>query len=151
MLFTHAKKIGEKTAGSRVPDVAITVPVYFTNRERNAILDAAQIAGLNVLSLLNEPTAFALNYATDVLKRANELEPLNVLFIDDGHGALQASVVRFERYVNPKSKKNATQVTNLGSSWNRKIRYLESILLRDFLPLAVVNWSSDSPITSSDN
>eukprot|EP01128_Nolandella_sp_AFSM9_P005184 TRINITY_DN2479_c0_g2_i1.p1 TRINITY_DN2479_c0_g2~~TRINITY_DN2479_c0_g2_i1.p1 ORF type:complete len:968 (-),score=344.72 TRINITY_DN2479_c0_g2_i1:18-2822(-) len=134
MIFSHAKKIGENTAGTRVSDVAITVPVYFTAIERAAILDAAQIAGFNVLTLVNEPTAFAVNYATDYLGKADNLEAQDVMFIDGGHGSLQVSVFHYEAFVHPKTKKNATMVTTLASVWDRDIsgREIERRLVEHF-------------------
>lgn len=66
------------------------MPVYFTDAERRAVLDAAVTAGLNVLRLLNETTATALCYG--IYKQdlpAPEEKPRNVVFVDSGAASLQ--------------------------------------------------------------
>lgn len=74
------------------------VPSYFTNAERKALLDAAAIAGLNVLRLFNETTATALAYG--IYKQdlpAPEDKPRNVVFVDCGHASLQVSACAFHK------------------------------------------------------
>lgn len=57
--------MAEKEDGGRIVDCAITVPVFFTQDERQALIDAASVAGLNVLSLINQGTALGINYGAD--------------------------------------------------------------------------------------
>ena len=76
--------------GSPITDCVLTVPTYFAEPERAAVLAAAQIAGVNCLRLLNETTATALAYGiykTDLPADA----PVNVAFVDAGANSLQAS------------------------------------------------------------
>ncbi|XP_050688436.1 heat shock 70 kDa protein 4-like isoform X2 [Eriocheir sinensis] len=98
MLFTKLKLTAEQALGIKVNDVVIGVPVYFTDAERRAMLDAAVTAGLNVLRLLNETTATALCYG--IYKQdlpAPEEKPRNVVFVDCGAASLQVSVVAFNK------------------------------------------------------
>ncbi|XP_034658028.1 heat shock 70 kDa protein 4 isoform X2 [Drosophila subobscura] len=96
MLFTKLKETSAAAMQTQVNDCVIACPIFFTNAERRALLDAAQIAGLNVLRLLNETTATALAYGfykNDLF----EEKPKNVIFIDFGHSALQVSACSFTK------------------------------------------------------
>ncbi|XP_012287319.1 97 kDa heat shock protein isoform X2 [Orussus abietinus] len=98
MLFTKLKEISETALQTAVNDCVISVPSYFTQSERQALLDAARIAGLNVLRLLNETTATALCYG--IYKQdlpAPEAAPRHVVFVDCGYAALQVSVCAFHK------------------------------------------------------
>lgn len=63
LLLAHLKSEAEKVTGQRIDGAVITVPAYFANAERLDTLDAASMAGINVLRIINEPTAAALNYS----------------------------------------------------------------------------------------
>src|ERR671938_1606398 len=76
-----------KYLGEKVTDVVITVPAYFNDAQRTATRDAGKIAGLNVLRIINEPTAAALAYGLD--KKASE----TVLVFDLGGGTFDISVL----------------------------------------------------------
>jgi molecular chaperone DnaK len=76
-----------KYLGEKVKDVIITVPAYFNDAQRQATKDAGQIAGLNVLRIINEPTAAALAYGLD--KKKNE----KILVFDLGGGTFDVSVL----------------------------------------------------------
>ena len=98
MLFTKLKETSETALQAQVNDCVIAVPIFFTNAERMALLDAATIGGLNVLRLLNETTAVALSYG--FYKQdlpALEEKPRNVIFVDFGHASLQVSAVAFNK------------------------------------------------------
>ena len=98
MLFTKLKEDSAKELKTQINDCVITVPSYFTNAERKALLDAAAISGLNVLRLLNETTATALSYG--FYKQdlpAVEENPRNVIFVDCGHASLQVSACAFHK------------------------------------------------------
>ncbi|XP_043803060.1 heat shock 70 kDa protein 4 isoform X1 [Apis laboriosa] len=98
MLFTKLKDISETALQTIVNDCVISVPSYFTQAERQALLDAARIAGLNVLRLFNETTATALCYG--IYKQdlpAPETPPRNVVFVDCGYASLQVSICAFHK------------------------------------------------------
>ncbi|MDD4239471.1 MAG: molecular chaperone DnaK [Desulfotomaculaceae bacterium] len=76
-----------KYLGEKVTDAVITVPAYFNDAQRSATKDAGKIAGLNVLRIINEPTAAALAYGLD--KKANE----TILVFDLGGGTFDVSVL----------------------------------------------------------
>lgn len=98
MLFTKLKDDAAKELKTQINDCVITVPSFFTNAERQALLDAAGISGLNVLRLVNETTATALSYG--FYKQdlpAPEEKSRNVIFVDCGHSSLQVSACAFHK------------------------------------------------------
>jgi heat shock protein 1/8 len=80
MVLTKMKQTAEAYLGSEVKDVVITVPAYFNDSQRQATKDAGMIAGLNVLRIINEPTAAALAYGLDKKKTGEQ----NVIIFDCG-------------------------------------------------------------------
>ncbi|XP_055908529.1 heat shock 70 kDa protein 4 isoform X2 [Eupeodes corollae] len=96
MLFTKLKETSTSALQAQVNDCVIACPIYYTNAERKALLDAASIAGLNVLRLMNETTATALSYGF-YKQDLPEDKPRNVVFVDCGHSALQVSVCAFTK------------------------------------------------------
>ena len=64
-ILTHLKQRAEETLGDELQGAVITVPAYFDDAQRQGTKDAAQFTGLNVLRLLNEPTAAAIAYGLD--------------------------------------------------------------------------------------
>ena len=80
MVLTKMKQTAEAYLGGEVKDAVITVPAYFNDSQRQATKDAGIIAGLNVLRIINEPTAAALAYGLD-RKKAGEQ---NVIIFDCG-------------------------------------------------------------------
>lgn len=80
MVLTKMKEIAETYIGEKVTDAVITVPAYFGDSQRQATKDAGVIAGLNVLRIINEPTAAAIAYGMDN-KTSTEK---NVLIFDCG-------------------------------------------------------------------
>lgn len=98
MLFTKLKVDAAVALQTQIYDCVITVPSYFTNSERKALLDAAGIAGLNCLRMVNETTATALSYG--FYKQdlpAPEEKPRNVIFVDFGHSSIQVSACAFNK------------------------------------------------------
>ncbi|GBF90729.1 heat shock protein 70 kDa-like [Raphidocelis subcapitata] len=96
MVIVDLKKIAEKEGGAPVYDCALSVPVFYTEPERRAMLAATQIAGLNCLRLVNETTATALAYGiykTDL----PETDAVNVAFVDMGHASTELTIVAFKR------------------------------------------------------
>ncbi|KAK3820162.1 MAG: Hsp70 protein-domain-containing protein [Benniella sp.] len=92
MQFALAKKQAEETAGESIKDVVITVPPYFSQAERQAVLDSAHLAGLHVLSLVHDESAVALNYA---MTRTFPQEQCHI-FYDMGAGSTVASLACFQ-------------------------------------------------------
>jgi heat shock protein 1/8 len=80
MILTKMKDIAEAYIGKPVKDAVITVPAYFNDAQRQATKDAGVIAGLNVLRIINEPTAAAIAYGLD----KNHKTETNVLIFDNG-------------------------------------------------------------------
>ncbi|XP_008202915.1 heat shock 70 kDa protein 4L isoform X1 [Nasonia vitripennis] len=98
MLFTKLKDTSVTALQTAVNDCVISVPSYFTQAERQALLDAARIAGLNVLRLFNETTATALTYG--IYKQdlpPPDAAPRNVVFVDCGYASLQVSICAFHK------------------------------------------------------
>merc|ERR1719259_451772 len=98
MLFTKLKTTAEEALNAKVKDVVISCPSYFTDCERRGLLDAAYMAGLNVLKLMNDTTATALSYG--IYKQdlpAPEEKPRNVVFVDAGHSGIQVSACSFTK------------------------------------------------------
>lgn len=98
MLFTKLKETSEVALKKPIKDCVITVPSFYTSAERQALIGAAEIAGLNILHLLNETTSVALLYGfykTDL--PPPEEKPLNVVFVDFGQSQLQVSVCAYNR------------------------------------------------------
>ncbi|KAI0762180.1 heat shock protein [Trametes elegans] len=80
-----------------VSDVVITVPGWYTDIQRRALLDAAQIAGLNCLRLINDTTAVALGYGITKSDLPEPENPRHVVFVDVGHSSASVSVVAFSK------------------------------------------------------
>jgi heat shock protein 5 len=94
MILEKMKKIAEKHLGGLVTSAVITVPAYFNHAQRKATIDAAKIAGLNVIRILNKPTAAALAYRYERL--AGQWECENILAFDLGGGKLDISVIHVD-------------------------------------------------------
>merc|ERR1719327_979186 len=93
MILTKMKETAEAYLGSEVKDAVVTVPAYFNDSQRQATKDAGVISGLNVLRIINEPTAAAIAYGLDKKKGANEC---NVLIFDLGGGTFDVSILTIE-------------------------------------------------------
>lgn len=92
MILTKMKSISESFLGKDVKDAVITVPAYFNDGQRQATKDAGTIAGLNVLRIINEPTAAAIAYGLD---KSTDKEK-NVLIFDCGGGTFDVSLLTIE-------------------------------------------------------
>jgi len=93
MILTKMKETAEAYLGQDVKDAVITVPAYFNDSQRQATKDAGVISGLNVLRIINEPTAAAIAYGLDKKKGAAEC---NVLIFDLGGGTFDVSILTIE-------------------------------------------------------
>lgn len=91
MVLSKMKEIAEAYLGKEVKNAVVTVPAYFNDSQRQATKDAGAIAGLNVLRIINEPTAAAIAYGLD--QKGNEK---NVLIFDLGGGTFDVSLLTIE-------------------------------------------------------
>lgn len=98
MLLQHAKDITAAVGEKVVKDCVITVPSSFTQHEREAVFAAAAIADLNVLSLIEENTAAALQYAIDHNPAPTVGDIKTVMFYNLGATTTQASIARYSSY-----------------------------------------------------
>jgi len=94
MILVKMKEIAEAYLGSDVTDAVITVPAYFNDGQRQATKDAGAIAGLNVLRIINEPTAAAIAYGLD--KKAKGDGEQNILIFDLGGGTFDVSILTID-------------------------------------------------------
>ncbi|KAH9714512.1 Heat shock 70 kDa protein 14 [Citrus sinensis] len=123
MLLSNLKAIAESNLNAAVVDCCIGIPVYFTDLQRRAVIDAATIAGLHPLRLFHETTATALAYGiykTDL----PENDQLNVAFVDIGHASLQVCIAGFKK----------GQLKILGHSFDRSVggRDFDEVLFQHF-------------------
>ncbi|KAK2416959.1 heat shock cognate 70 kDa protein [Trifolium repens] len=95
MVLTKMREIAEAYLGTTVNDAVITVPAYFNNSQRQATRDAGVIAGLNVMRILNEPTAAAIAYGLS--KKPFNYGLRHGFIFDLGGGTLDVSVLTFEK------------------------------------------------------
>lgn len=122
-IFVDLREMAEKEQGGPVNEAVCSVPVFYTEPERHAMLAAAQVGGLNCLRLLDDTTATALAwgiYKTDL----PENDPHHVVFVDVGYAATQVCVVAF--------KKGELQV--LANAWDRSLggRDFDAVLFDHF-------------------
>ncbi|XP_045782116.1 heat shock protein 68-like [Maniola jurtina] len=92
MVLTKMKETAEAYLGTTVRDAVVTVPAYFNDSQRQATKDAGAIAGLNVLRIINEPTAAALAYGLDKNLKGER----NVLIFDLGGGTFDVSILTID-------------------------------------------------------
>jgi len=92
MVLTKMKETAEAYLGTTVKDAVITVPAYFNDSQRQATKDAGAIAGLNVMRIINEPTAAALAYGLDKNLKGER----NVLIFDLGGGTFDVSILTID-------------------------------------------------------
>ncbi|KAL2893958.1 Heat shock cognate 70 kDa protein [Bienertia sinuspersici] len=92
MVLSKMKEIADSYLGTTVKDAVVTVPAYFNNLQRQATKDAGTIAGLNVMHIINEPTAAAIAYGLDKKGTGKR----NVLVFDLGGGTFDVSLVTLE-------------------------------------------------------
>lgn len=92
MVLTKMKEVAEAYLGQTIKDAVVTVPAYFNDSQRQATKDAGTIAGLNVIRIINEPTAAALAYGLE----KNLIGEKNVLIFDLGGGTFDVSVLTID-------------------------------------------------------
>ncbi|XP_076607074.1 hypoxia up-regulated protein 1 [Chaetodon auriga] len=105
MVLNYSCGLAQDFAEQPIKDAVITVPAFFNQAERRAVLQAAQMAGLKVLQLINDNTAVALNYG--VFRRKDiDNTAKNVMFYDMGSGSTTATIVSYQTI---KTKESGTQ------------------------------------------
>jgi L1 cell adhesion molecule like protein len=92
MVLNKMREVAEAYLGKKVDKAVITVPAYFNDSQRQATKDAGIIAGLNVLRIINEPTAAAIAYGLD----RKEVQERNILIFDLGGGTFDVSILSIE-------------------------------------------------------
>ena len=90
MVLTKMKEIAESYSGKKIKNAIVTVPAYFDNSQRQSTKDAGVISGLNVVRVLNEPTAAAIAYGLD------EKAEKNILVFDLGGGTFDVSILTID-------------------------------------------------------
>ena len=93
LIIKKLKNDAERYLGEEITDAVITVPAYFNDAERTATLHAGQLAGLNVLQIINEPTSAALAYGLDKLDSDQ-----TVFVFDLGGGTFDVTIMRIENH-----------------------------------------------------
>jgi L1 cell adhesion molecule like protein len=127
MVLLKMKEISEAYLGREVKNAVVTVPAYFNDSQRQATKDAGVIAGLNVLRIINEPTAAAIAYGLD--KKGAEK---NVLIFDLGGGTFDVSLLTIEEGIF--EVKATAGDTHLGGEDfdNRMVEYFQTEFKRKF-------------------
>ncbi|KAF1949709.1 heat shock protein Hsp88 [Byssothecium circinans] len=125
MYLTKIKTTASAELKLPVSDVVLSCPVWYTDSQRRALLDAAEIAGLKCLRLTNDTTATALGYGiTKTDLPAPEEKPRRVVFVDIGHSNYTASVVEFKK----------GELAVKATAWDRHFggRYIDKALVDHF-------------------
>merc|ERR1719392_53559 len=110
MMFTKVKEIVRQDQGEEIATCVVSVPVYFTETQRSAVLDAGKVAGLSIVQLMNDTSALALAYGKTKSEELEEDEakPRYVVLVDVGASGVQSSLVGVSR----------RKATVLGTSWS---------------------------------
>merc|ERR1712216_979747 len=128
MVLVKMREIGEAFLGKDVPSAVITVPAYFNDSQRASTKDAGAISGLNVLRIINEPTAAAIAYGLDKGSTAER----NVLIFDLGGGTFDVSLLTIEEGIF--EVKSTAGDTHLGGEDfdNRLVNHFQQEFKRKF-------------------
>jgi len=96
MVLTKMKQTAEAYLGTRVRNAVVTVPAYFNDSQRQATKDAGEIAGMNVLRIVNEPTAAAIAYGLDEKAKEKSASESSILIFDMGGGTFDVSILTLQ-------------------------------------------------------
>lgn len=110
MQFSYVKQLAEALAEEKVTDVIVTVPPFYSQFQRDAVVDAIEIAGLRTLALINDGTAVAVNYA---MTRTFPTPEYHIVF-DAGASSIRATVVSFST----SNSTSGTQITVAGVGYD---------------------------------
>uniref|UniRef100_A0A673WK15 Hypoxia up-regulated protein 1 n=1 Tax=Salmo trutta TaxID=8032 RepID=A0A673WK15_SALTR len=132
MVLNYSRGLAQDFAEQPIKDAVITVPAFFNQAERRAVLQAAQMAGVKVLQLINDNTAVALNYGVFRRKDINSTAQ-NMMFYDMGSGSTTATIVTYQT-VKTKDSGTQPQLQIRGVGFDRSLGGFEMDLrLRDHL------------------
>ncbi|XP_060106874.1 hypoxia up-regulated protein 1 [Heteronotia binoei] len=132
MVLNYSRSLAEEFAEQPLKDAVITVPAFFNQAERRAVLHAAKMADLKVLQLISDNTAVALNYGVFRRKDINATAQ-NIMFYDMGAGSTVCTIVTYQT-VKTKDSGTQPQLQILGVGFDRTLGGLEMELrLRSFL------------------
>jgi hypoxia up-regulated 1 len=135
MQLGYVRELAESTAKEKVSDVIVTIPPYYTQHERDAVVDAVEIAGMRTLALIHDGTAVAINYA---MTRTFNDEPEYHVIYDAGASSIRATVAAFSAVPGNTKRETATSIAVKGLGFDRSTggaeldRRLREILINDF-------------------
>lgn len=133
MQIAYVRDLAESSIGEKVSDVILTVPPFYTQHERDAVIDAVEIVGMKTLALINDGSAIAVNYA---MTRTFTDEPEHHIIYDAGASSIRATIASFSSV--DKKKNSGTQIQIAGVGFDRSTggteldRRLREILIREF-------------------
>lgn len=119
-LLKYGRNLAEKTADGKVTEAIITVPSYFTQEQRLMLIDAAELAGLNVNQLIHENTAAATLFGIDNVAAENEEKDRVIMFYNMGGRDTEVSLVRYGNIINAKNK-TFEAIEILGEGWDKTL------------------------------
>uniref|UniRef100_A0A673YUN1 Hypoxia up-regulated protein 1 n=1 Tax=Salmo trutta TaxID=8032 RepID=A0A673YUN1_SALTR len=132
MVLNYSRGLAQDFAEQPIKDAVITVPAFFNQAERRAVLQAAQMAGVKVLQLINDNMAVALNYGVFRRKDINSTAQ-NIMFYDMGSGSTTATIVTYQT-VKTKESGSQPQLQIRGLGFDRSLGGFEMELrLQDHL------------------
>ncbi|EDV24917.1 uncharacterized protein TRIADDRAFT_25019 [Trichoplax adhaerens] len=136
-MLTKLKNVAETALQSKVTDCVISIPIYFADSQRRQVLDAARIAGLNCLRLLNDTTAAALAYGfyKSDLPNADSETAKNVAFVDMGYTGFQVSICAL--------KKESVKILSSVADHTLGGREIDYRLLQHFIEVFKVKYRLD--------
>uniref|UniRef100_A0A286XUF0 Hypoxia up-regulated protein 1 n=1 Tax=Cavia porcellus TaxID=10141 RepID=A0A286XUF0_CAVPO len=123
MVLNYSRSLAEDFAEQPIKDAVITVPAFFNQAERRAVLQAARMAGLKVLQLINDNTATALSYGVFRRKDINTTAQ-NIMFYDMGSGSTVCTIVTYQT-VKTKEAGMQPQLQIRGVGFDRTLGGLE--------------------------
>jgi len=130
MELAYIKPLAELAAIEKVTDVVVTVPPYFSQFERDALVDAIEISGLKTLALVNDGTAVAVNYA---MTRTFPTPEYHIIY-DAGASGIRATVASFTTAPDTKAGGQGTHIAVAGVGYDRTVGGIElDRRLRDIL------------------
>ena len=115
MQFAYIKHLAEQVANEKVTDVVVAVPSYFSQFERDAVVDAIEISGLRTLALINDGTAVAINYAMTRTFAAPEYH----IIYDAGASGIRATLASFATATDSKTGASGTHISVAGVGYDR--------------------------------
>lgn len=133
MQIAYVRDLAETSIGEKVSDIILTVPPFYTQHERDAVIDAVEIAGMKTLALINDGSAVAVNYA---MTRTFVEKPEHHIIYDAGASSIRATIASFSTV--DKKKNSGTQIQIAGVGFDRSTggteldRRLRELLIRDF-------------------